>query len=84
MTNAEQNALRARRLMIDAALDMTRMKGKMRWACRLILLEGKTPTEAARRVGVRKQNVYRGMLRARAKLALVETEAAKLSELRKA
>lgn len=70
--NAE---IRARALLLDAALDLTRLKGKMRWACRLVLLQGRTPSEAARRVSDHRQNVYKALLKVRAKMLIVQEEA---------
>lgn len=74
----EEDNLRARALLIEAALDLTRMKGRMRWACRMVLLNGRTMQQAATRTGQKRQNVYKALLRARAKLALVQNEADKL------
>lgn len=75
-----ENEIRARGLLVDAALDLTRLRAKMRWACRLVLLQGKRPSEAARRVGAKKQNVYKALLKARAKMAVVQQEADRLRE----
>lgn len=62
-----------RRLIVAAALDYTRLRRKMRRACRLILLHGKRPAEAARIVGANRQDVHRAMIRVREKLREVES-----------
>lgn len=81
MKNPDELMRKARRIMVDAAIAMTRLKGPMRRAVRLVLLEGKKPGEAARdrRVKRDRRVIHRALLKVRPKLAAVEEEVRKLS-----
>jgi DNA-directed RNA polymerase specialized sigma24 family protein len=74
----EEMIRQARRLTVDAALKMTRLKPAMRRAVRLVECEGVEPHEAAKAVGRSRQNVYRALLVVRPKLALVMAEVERL------
>lgn len=67
-----QKLRKARVLMVEAALDMTRLEPKMRRAMLLVHVRGYTPARAARRVGSRRQFVYRAGLVLAPKLAEVK------------
>lgn len=71
--------VRARRLLVDAALNMTRMKRQMKRACRLVLVQGYRPAEAARIVRLHRQHVYRAIKSVEPKLAEVTAYANKLA-----
>lgn len=72
MTPAERNARKAKRLMIEAALDMTRLTKRHRKAAMLVLLDSVPMAKAARKQRVNRQHVYRNLLVVRAKLAEVQ------------
>lgn len=75
----DERQRRGRELMLEAALDLTRLKKKMRRACRLVELQGKQSHEAAAIVGVPRQHVYRALLVLRPKLAVVEQHVYKVA-----
>lgn len=58
----------ARRLLLDAALKMTNLEGKMRKAVRLVILDGMKPAHAAKRVSRNRANVARALSKVRPKL----------------
>lgn len=62
---------KARLLLLRAALKMTRFSLKMRTACRLILISGARPVDAAQKLGLSRQNVSRSLTRLKPKLAAV-------------
>jgi len=68
--------LKARWLMVEAAMDCTKMRTKMRRACRLVLVYDLAPVVAAKRIGVMRQDLHTALIRVRLKLALVEAYAA--------
>jgi len=72
----ERRKLRARHLVVEAALDMTKLSLKLRRACMLVLVHGYTNAEAAHKIGLPgnsgRQNVYRALKRLRPKLGEVE------------
>lgn len=61
-------SIRARRLLVSAALDLTRNNALMRRACILVLVHGYGPTRAAAKVKATRQNVARAVRRLRPKL----------------
>lgn len=67
-------ASEAKRLLVDAALDMTRMKGPMRKACRLVLLDGVHQIKAAKMVKRDRRNVSRALATLKPRLAEVQAE----------
>ena len=62
----------ARRLLISAALDMTRLHRKMRTACMMVLADGRTQAEAARRLGRSRKTVSKALRIVGPKLAEVQ------------
>lgn len=70
---AEKRKL-ARAIMVEAALDLTRMKRKTRRACMLVLVEGEKPAAAAMATGQTRQHVHDSLVIARKRLAEVERE----------
>ena len=74
----DRKELRSRALIVSGALDMTRLKRKLRRACMLVLIEGYANHEAAKKVGVSRQNVYRALKRLKPKLAEVEAHVREL------
>lgn len=64
------------RQLVEAALDLTRLKMPMRRACILVLVYGMRKSKAAALVGKPKQFVYRAMLILSPKLAEVKREVA--------
>jgi predicted DNA-binding protein (UPF0251 family) len=71
--------LKARWLMVEAAMDCTKMQTKMRRACRLVLVYDMRPVVAAKRIGVMRQDLHIALIRVRLKLALVEAYAAEIA-----
>lgn len=63
--------LKVQRLIVAAALDMTRLKPKARRACKGVLLHGQTYAQAGKLVGMAAQNVYRALKILKPKLAEV-------------
>lgn len=57
----EEAARAAQRLKIEAALLLTRLKRPMKRAVMLVMVEGLTPSEAARKVKKPRQFVYRAL-----------------------
>jgi len=76
MELSERRKLRARHLVVEAALDMTKLSAKLRRACMLVLVHGYTNAEAAHKIGLPgnsgRQNVFRALKRLKPKLAEVE------------
>lgn len=67
--------LKARQLMVEAALDLTKLGRKLRRACILVLVHGYTNAEAASKIGGLKygrQNVYRALKKVQPKLLEIE------------
>lgn len=62
---------RARVLLLLVAFRLTRLDAKMRAACRLVIIKGRAPVDAARKVEVQRQNVSRALRKLRPKLAEV-------------
>lgn len=83
MALIDRNALRARHLLVEAALDMTKLGRKLRRACMLVLVHGYSNAQAAQKVGGLKhgrQNVYRALKKVQPKLAEIEKYAKEYSE----
>lgn len=57
----KDKASQARGLLVSAALDMTRLRRKMRLACVMVLVEGHTQAEAARRIGRSRKTVSKAL-----------------------
>lgn len=62
----------ARRLLISAALDLTKLRRKMRTACIMVLLDGRTQSEAARRIQRSRKTVSKALAAVRPKLDEVQ------------
>jgi hypothetical protein len=78
---AKQKIREARRVMLEAALGMTRIRQPLRLAVKLVLLQGKRPSEAARdkRVKLDRRFVHRALLKVRPHLAQIEEEVRRLN-----
>lgn len=72
MKDQSQKARAARKLLISAALDMTRLRRKMRVACMMVLLDERSQSEAARRVGRSRKTIHKALNRLKPKLEQVE------------
>lgn len=72
MAQVVDAAKEAQRLMVEAALDLTRLKSKMRRACLMVLVDGVKVPDVARQVKVPRQTIHRALITARVRLAEVK------------